>query len=75
MINQFDNLEGHKHTSKFFFWGKVVNIDDEFESRRLKVFVPELDSWLGDQEKFSLGDKNIRKKEGNITGTTKAFLG
>lgn len=67
MIHQFDNLEGHKHTSKYFFWGKVVSIDDEFESRRIKVFVPELDSWLGDQEKFSLGNKNIRKKEGNVT--------
>jgi hypothetical protein len=69
MIHQFDNLEGHKHTNKFFFWGKVVSIEDDFESRRIKVFVPEIDSWLGDQEKFSLGDKNIRKKEGNITDT------
>jgi hypothetical protein len=69
MINQFDNLQGRKHSNKFFFWGKVVSIDDEFESRRIRVFVPELDSWLGDQEKFSLGSKNIRKKDGNITDT------
>jgi hypothetical protein len=66
MRNDFDKLQGVNPTSKFFYWGRVVSITDDFESRRIKVFIPEIDSKLGDFEKFKLANKNIKgKKDGS----------
>lgn len=60
MRHDYDNFSGVNPTHKIFYWGRVVNITDEFESRRIKVYIPEIDSKLGDFENFKLENKNIR---------------
>jgi hypothetical protein len=59
--HEFDILLDKDTASKIFYWGRVVSISDDFESRRIKVFIPEIDSKLGDFEQFSISDKKSKK--------------
>ena len=57
MRHKYDDLSDVPLTSKIAYWGKVVSITDKYESRTIKVYIPEVDSKSADFEKFSLSSK------------------
>lgn len=44
MKHEFDSLKGEKLANKFLYFGEVVSIDDPFESRTIKVRIPDFDT-------------------------------
>jgi len=43
MNHEYDNLKGKKLAQKFLYFGEVVSVDDPFESRTIKVRIPDFD--------------------------------
>jgi hypothetical protein len=58
MRHKYDDLSDVPLTSKIVYWGRVVSIDDKYESRTIKVYIPEIDSKSADFEEFLLSSKN-----------------
>jgi hypothetical protein len=71
MRNKYDDLSDVPLTSKIAYWGKVVSITDKYESRTIKVYIPEIDSKSADFEEFSLRSKN---KNNFSTALTDSFI-
>jgi hypothetical protein len=71
MRHKYDDLSDVPLTSKIVYWGRVVSIDDKYESRTIKVYIPEIDSKSADFEEFSLRSKN---KNNFSTALTDTFI-
>jgi hypothetical protein len=71
MRNKYDNISDASLTSKIAYWGRVVSITDKYESRTIKVYIPEIDSKSADFEKFSLSSK---KKNNFSTALSDSFI-
>ena len=69
MRHKYDDLSDVPLSSKIAYWGKVVSIDDKYESRTIKVYIPEIDSKSADFEEFSLRSKNKNNFSQAVTDT------
>jgi hypothetical protein len=58
MRHKYDDLSDIPLTSKIAYWGKVVSIKDEYESRTIKVYIPEIDSKSADFDPFAISTNN-----------------
>jgi hypothetical protein len=74
MRHIYDDLSDVPLSSKIAYWGKVVSIDDKYESRTIKVYIPEIDSKSADFEEFSLRSKNKNNFSQGVTDTFIANL-